>query len=486
LWEILVKHAKINKQYLKILHLIQAAQRQDTKLSVTEIVFRFIENSDYIKDYLEEDSIENQLKVQNINLFFDKLKAYDRNYPNTSIADCIDYFDLLIEAGENPAQAEIEDVDTVNLLTVHSSKGLEWPIVFVVNLVADRFPTRNRKDSIELPDDFVKQKTPQGNAHIQEERRLFYVAQTRAKDFLFLVYGKNYGGRGAKKPSPLLKELELNTNSIAKPQTEQLSLIKLPSGVESPNKYSDTGSEIRLTNISHSQIETYKTCPLKYKYQYILRVPTKPTHALSFGTTIHNTLQKFHNFQIQGQDPSLDVLWHIYDSQFQGIGYDSKAHKEKRYQEGKKALENYYHTHQEIFSGSPRDLEKSFKLKIDGVTLTGRIDRIDSLRGDSQIELIDYKTGKAREQKAVDKDPQLTIYAMASEVLFGVIPENLSLFFVSDSVKVTTTRTKKDIEKKKQDIAKVIAQIKKGEFKAKPGFHCRFCPYNEVCPSAMR
>jgi len=79
----------------------------------------------------------------------------------------------MIEAGENPAQAQFEDIDTVSLMTVHSAKGLEFPVVFVVNCVGDRFPTRRRGDPIKVPENITKENLPQGNSHLQEERRLF-------------------------------------------------------------------------------------------------------------------------------------------------------------------------------------------------------------------------------------------------------------------------------------------------------------------------
>ena len=107
-----------------------------------------------------------------------------------TIVDLVDYFDMIIEAGENPAQAEIEDIDTVNLMTVHSAKGLEFPVVFMVNLVSGRFPSKNRSDTLKIPDELIKETLPTGDGHIQEERRLFYVGMTRAKKYLYLTLGK--------------------------------------------------------------------------------------------------------------------------------------------------------------------------------------------------------------------------------------------------------------------------------------------------------
>jgi len=118
-----------------------------------------------------------------------RVQKFEVDYHNETgemptVVNLVDYLDMIIEAGENPAQAEIEDIDTINLMTVHASKGLEFPVVFMVNLVSGRFPTRNQGDTIEVPEELIKETLPTGNEHIQEERRLFYVGMTRAQKYL--------------------------------------------------------------------------------------------------------------------------------------------------------------------------------------------------------------------------------------------------------------------------------------------------------------
>jgi RecB family exonuclease len=221
-------------------------------------------------------------------------------------------------------------------------------------------------------------------------------------------------------------------------------------------------------------------------------------------------LQKFHNFEMAGQEPDLDVLLHIYEKEFQELGYESERHKRQTYEQGKESLTEYFKVRKENFIGEVFDQEKAFRIPIDGVALVGRIDRIDvssnherphpaatRLPSPSQgegtqrsvggevLEVIDYKTGKVKDQKTVDKDAQLTIYAMACQQLFGKLPESLCLYFVNDNVKVTTTRSEKDVAKKKKEISDTIQLIKQGKFKAKPGFGCQYCPYKKICGEAV-
>ena len=128
-------------------------------------------------------------------------------------------------------------------------------------------------------------------------------------------------------------------------------------------------------------------------------------------------------------------------------------------------------------------LEKKFELPMDNdVIVTGRIDQINRING-KKVEIVDYKTGKAKDKKAAAKDLQLGIYALAAEEILELKPEKLVLYSLTSNEAVESTRDAKALKETRERIAEVADLIRAREFTAKPGFGCKFCDYKPVCPS---
>jgi DNA helicase-2/ATP-dependent DNA helicase PcrA len=116
---------------------------------------------------------------------------------------------MSLELGDSPiaSKTDLSTYNAVNILTVHSAKGLEFPVIFLVNLSRGRFPTYEKKETIPLPPALIKEILPEGNFHEQEERRLFYVGLTRASDKVFLSASQFYNeGKRERKISPFVLE----------------------------------------------------------------------------------------------------------------------------------------------------------------------------------------------------------------------------------------------------------------------------------------
>ncbi|MGB9637447.1 MAG: ATP-dependent helicase, partial [Microgenomates group bacterium] len=377
------KTLKILTDLITMIHRHQDLVKRET---AGQILYYFLEDSGMIKTLTDYKTVRDERKVQNIAKFFDKLKTYEVEHEDASIYAVVDFINLSMELGESPLASDIDwtENNAVNILTVHSAKGLEFPVVFLVNLVDKRFPTVERREQIPIPDALVKEILPKGDYHLEEERRLFYVGMTRAKDRLYLTAANYYGeGKREKKLSPFVAEA-LGVSSIKNQvlrKDNQLSIFDFKPSFE----IQDTKYKIQNTPISYlsySQIDTFNTCPLQYKYRYILRIPTPPSAALSFGDTIHQTMRDFYQRAIAGQNPTKEDLLKILEENWSPLGYPSKAHEEKYKKEGKKILSEFYDK-----SYDPRvlplALEQVFAVKISPtLKIGGRIDRIDRVERD--------------------------------------------------------------------------------------------------------
>ena len=489
LWQV-VKNSK-NENVQAFVKVLSDFQKNVTRENPSKFIYNLVAETNFLNQFLEEETVENQLCIKNLDLFLRRIQKFEVSFYNESkkmpsVIDMVDYLDLMIEAGENPAQAEIEDIDTVNLITVHASKGLEFPVVFMINLVSDRFPTRNRGDQIEVPDDLIKESLPSGDEHIQEERRLFYVGMTRAQKYLYITLAKNYGGKRDKNPSGFLQEtgieISQETGENIEKQSEQNSLFGVNTEFRDPKLQK---IQNLIPNVlSYSQVEKFKVCPLQYKYAYILRIPTPPNHALTFGDTIHKTLRDFHNKKMFEGKVELSDLLQMFENNWQPLGYLGEEHRNLRFESGKKLLEEYYKKHgDEKFKHA--GLEKTFNINFAGTKFTGKIDRIDELP-EGGVEIIDYKTGSPKDQKEVDNDDQVTIYAIAAKKALGLDPKLLSLYFVESGQKISTTRTDEQLEKIEGEVSEIVSEMKKGQFNATPGAHCAYCDFRSICPFAYK
>jgi DNA helicase-2/ATP-dependent DNA helicase PcrA len=485
----LIKEQSRKKLY-QIYKLVTRSFSLLKKETAGQILYYFLEDSGYLSKLMSYKSEKEEKIALNISKFFDKLKTYETEEENASVFAAVDYIEMSMELGESPLASDIDwsDYNAVNILTVHAAKGLEFPVVFLVNLTSERFPTRERREQIPIPEPLIKEILPVGNYHLEEERRLFYVGLTRTKDKLYLTASYYYAeGKRERKISPFVvetlgEEVVLKKREEKTTEKTQLSIFDFKK-IEEITLKADIPAG-RINTFSFSQLDTYQSCPLKYKYQYVLKIPTLPSAAASFGQTIHQTLQKFYRLYRLNQNPSLKLMIELYQDSWIPLGYTSKGYERKMKKEGEKILEEFY---KKYHSKNLRilDLEKWFKIKIgNNIFISGFIDRVDLLDKD-RLEIIDYKTGKQPERKELEHSLQLGIYALAASDK-GLYRRKvndivLSFHFLQDGEKISIKTTDQHLSKIRKDVKETAQKINQSNFEPKTGPWCDFCPFKINC-----
>ena len=491
---------KINR----VLRLVENHTNLAREKSIGEVVLKFLEDSGYLKYLAELNEQKAREEFSYLNQFYKKIKTYEQNSNDKKVRNFLDELEMEIESGEQGGLAQDYEAgpEAVKILTVHSAKGLEFKYVFIVNLVDKRFPSIGRKEPIALPDDLVKETLPEGDIHIEEERRLFYVAMTRAKKGLFFTWGEDYGGVAKKKPSRFLIELEIIKKEQAKKVKTDFKLNSFVPKIN--NNIKDEKIKYSLpAYFSFSKLEAYDNCPYQYYLAFVLNIPKKEKGQFSFGKTMHSVLQETIELFLSkskskqsdlfaqndkiikkfGEVISLKEMFDIYKNLWIDDWYENKKNKEEYFKKGKEILKNFYIKYKDKII-KPLFLEKDFKYKISmGGTfnLKGKVDRIDEFQ--DGVKIIDYKTGKPKEKLSFKEKKQLLIYQLvfSDGKLLKKPVKMLSYYYLENNSEIEFLGTEKELEKIKENIIKTIEKIKQNDFTPKPGRLCQYCDFNKIC-----
>jgi DNA helicase-2/ATP-dependent DNA helicase PcrA len=416
--------------------------------------------------------------------------AFESESADCRIKDFLELVELEQEAGDEGALVPDANVgpDMVRIMTVHGSKGLEFDYVFLSHLVDRKFPTDERHDPIEIPDALVKEQIPEGNIHLEEERRLFYVAVTRAKKGLFFTTAEDYGGVRKKKLSRFLSEL-----GFEKPELD-FSTVKASLSPLKGDGNANANYELPK-KFSFSQMQMYERCPLQYKFSNILKIPTFGNAHFTFGTVIHSTLQKFLEEFLTPtspqqslfgaaepvqKKPDLNKLLKIYEDSWRDDWFADAGQKKEYYEKGKKLLKVFF---EEFSADMPavKFLETGFNFPLGKYLFNGRIDRIDEKN--ELCEIIDYKTGQAKgDDLSTDDKRQLLFYQIAAEEILKLPLEKLTYYYLESGKKVSFLGKDKDKDKLKEKFLDIIAQIEARNFEPSPNPNiCMFCDFKDIC-----
>lgn len=412
-----------------------------------------------------------------------------------TLPEFLEYMDLWRSAGgcldANPAvRAELNfeearSSNAVQLMTVHSAKGLEFAHIFVLRVASGSFPANYRERLFEFPrelrEGFARVEADDKTLQEQEERRLFYVAITRARDTL-AVFGKPVGRHPI--PSRFLRELSEVRDIQVQVTVRPARPVQLEIGIEEQIApwLAMSASAHSLSKLSASAIEQYDRCPLQFKLARIWNLPSELSAAVQYGAAIHTALKDYYDALMQGRPRSQEQLLALFRTKFEEYSIPEELQRDLYLAQGLEQLRTFYA--ESTAQPAPRVLgtEVPFEIKIAGVTVIGRLDRLDELSPE-MVAVVDYKTGNPKSQDDADKSLQLSIYALAAQKQFDKSPERLIFHNLENNSQVVSSRSGRMLVSVEEKIGKVAEGIEMQRFAANPGYHCRWCSYRDVCPA---
>jgi DNA helicase-2/ATP-dependent DNA helicase PcrA len=452
------------------------------------------------------DAAAEQVDVERSSVELTRFREFARNWREKRISNTkrlpefLEFLELYREGGgsldltppERPEEefhvsaGDVHTRDAVKLLTVHAAKGLEFKHVFVLRVVSNSFPSNYKETLFEFPRElrtsFGATEKEDKDLHREEERRLFYVAITRARDTLTL-YGKKNSRSKKQTPSGYIAELlddkELKSQfRLRDVKTVDHDIVPAdsPRWIAIPARL-----PLQSLELSASAIEAYDRCPLKYSLQKLWRLPEEPSAALQYGSAMHTALKDFYDAAKQGRRRTAEETVEIFMRLFESAKIEEDLQRQLYQRQGAEQLRQFVAARD---IEEPPDVvatEKPIRFMIEDVTIIGRIDRIDRA-ADGTLVVIDYKTGNPKNDLDASTSVQLGLYGLAIQ-LEGNTVGRMVFYNLEDNSTAETERINE--QKLHETVLEVAAGIRAGRFHPKPGFQCNYCGYRSLCPATV-
>jgi len=413
---------------------------------------------------------------------------------NGELAHFLAYMDYYPEAnGIVPILTGDDDADpnVVRLMTVHIAKGLEFDHVFMLRANQNSFPTSFREKLFEFPQQLRRGLVAEGDdkeIHKQEERRLFYVGMTRARETLTLgAHPRNRNQR----PTGFVRDLM--DDRAARPYWSKRDAAPFTIDLAAGAVAAGPGVGAWLTNtplsphlvdgaLSATLIESYETCPLQFKIGRLWNVPGEVAAQMQYGNVIHTLLRDYYESLRAGRPKGEGEMLQALRDSLAAAGMADPVQRDLYEKEGTKQLREFVRLQRAAPPVEVIGTERGFEIALGGVRVKGRLDRIDRIAG-NRVAIIDYKTGKPRTPQHADKSLQLSIYALAACEKWDYDVERLVFYNLADNTEVASKRGPQQLDETRQRVSEVAAAIAAGNFDPTPGFHCGWCAYRNLCPA---
>lgn len=496
---VLTRHASLHKIPLYEALLSKKGQFSDLAIKLSKWsaslfsnnptqVFLEILNQSGIVNYLI--GLNSVVEFNRINLLIEEIERQHQAKNSLTLAEVVENLCFMIQHGIKIEETNlVGDRHGVTITTVHKSKGLEWDIIFLYRFVDAHWGNKSSRQMLKLPPQIIKSNVSQEEKD-SDEKRLLYVALTRAKSTIYLIGSENYShSKKMSFPSMYLYEFDntlLTSDEITQVNINPSEVLIQKLQIEKENKEEDKVIDtiIKDFRISATSLNTYLECAYKFKLFNLFKIPQQKSLSLSFGTAIHTSLEEFYfSFKKYKKVPDLQTLIRKFKTSLRKEISD-EVDFNNRFEHGKNVLEQFYQSYLK-HAVEPLYTERKFGYKneidLEGLSLVGKIDRIDIVNeSGNSVSLIDYKTGSPKtrsfiEGKTQDSngnykrqlvfyklltqlDPLFKYQAIQSELIF-VEPDKLGKFH-----RELFTITNEEVVDLKKTIYSVAQQIKNHNF----------------------
>lgn len=365
--------------------------------------------------------------------------------------------------------------DAVRIMTVHQAKGLQWPVVFIPQLVKNRFPAKGgggRTAWHLLPADaFANAARYRGG--VEDERRLFYVAATRAQKFLHMSWAPHEGNRTAQAPSDFFNEV-LASKYVKRRRQDYADRKRL----EPKPKAS-----VANVTLSFSDVKYFFECPYQFKLRILYGFNAPLDEALGFGKSLHDALAEVHARALRGEQVEAEEAAALVQRHLR-TPYAYPALREKLQKAAEKAIAGYIRKNAAEFSNLEFS-EKAIEIALgDGVAVAGRIDLVRRL-DTGEVTIVDLKSNDRAQAEAVT-ETQLHIYALGYQELTGRRADYVEIYELDDQRQKRRSVDDDFIDDVKRDVRAAATALRQNMLPPKPDKKsCGRCDYCNLCSAAI-
>ncbi|MEI7818630.1 MAG: ATP-dependent DNA helicase [bacterium] len=439
--------------------------------SAGEILYEFISSDEYLSQLVAnaQADVESARMVQYLAKFFSLLQELESVEQLRSTHELWMHLRRMYELEILIEVDDVEQSEGVKILTIHRSKGLEFDVVVLYDLTEGAFPATRRSEPLLLPQQIGQDIREVGLLHLSEERRLFYVAITRAKHRLVVSYSNDHGGKRMRKPSQFLLEafnykapLQRESMTVSTGAIDQFAASR---ALDQKPRFTEHDGWLYLTP---NQIADYIADPANFYVRHVLSFPDKPSHHFVYGTAIHAALEAYLEQRLIGNALPVKKMIEVFHDAWQHNGFVSFRHEQERLQNGVITLNRVYQEFEAQTDLSIHAVEKSFELFLHDqkVRIKGRFDVI--LNQGKGVEIRDFKTSAvANLRNASDRlrdSVPMQIYALAWSMSSDLSVEAISLHFVESGVVAQRPKSKIDNDKTLKKIQQVADGIRQQDY----------------------